>query len=112
MERDADRKRLPKPSKNLAPGSLSAVGRAKQDVQVGDYYLAAQNWKGAYSRFLEATHDDPANTDAIFGLAESANRLGHADEALANYKLYLDIVPDGSKAKPARKALDTLAARK
>ncbi len=112
MDKETNRRRLPKPGKDVAPGSLSAVAQAKQDVQVGTYYLDAANWKGAYARYLEATQNDPTNTDAIFGLAEAARQLGHTDEALANYKLYLDILPDGAKAKPARKALNTLAAHK
>lgn len=112
LDRDTDRRRLPKPSRDLTPGSLSGVARAKQDVQVGTYYLGTGAWTGAHARFLEATHDDPANADAIYGLAEAAQHLGRKDEAAANYKLYLDILPDGPRARSAQKMLNTLSAHK
>lgn len=80
----------------------------KEDIQVGTYYLQSGNLPGAYSRFQEATALHPESTDAIFGLAEAARRLHKNDEALSNYKLFLDIVPSGSKAKDARKALNSL----
>lgn len=78
------------------------------DTQVGMFYLKTGNFKGAYDRFVEATQVDPANADAVFGLAESARHLNLRDEAIRNYKLYLSAVPDGSRAKDSRKALKEL----
>jgi hypothetical protein len=52
---------------------------------------------------------DPTSVDAIYGLAAAAAGLHHTDEALTNYKLYLQIAPDGNDAKSARKALRALA---
>jgi hypothetical protein len=52
---------------------------------------------------------DPANVDAIYGLAAAAAGLHHTDEALTNYKLYLQIAPDGNDAKSARKAIQSLS---
>ena len=93
---------------NVAMPHVGSKDPLKEDVQVGTYYLQSGDYPGAYSRFKEATELHPESTDAIFGLAEAARHLHKNDEALENYKLFLDIVPSGSKAKDARKALASL----
>ena len=110
LPRDNGRRRLEKPSdKDIQSGSLTGQGRAADDVRVGRFYLGTGDYKGAYSRFVEAARLDPANLDAIYGLAASAAGLHHTDEALTNYKLYLQIAPDGGDAKSARKAIRQLS---
>lgn len=110
LPKDSGRHKLRKPSDNdIESGSLAGEGRAKEDVRVGRFYLGTEDYKGAYNRFAEAARLDPANVNAIYGLAASAAGLHRTDEALANYKLYLEIAPDGSDAKSARKALRELA---
>lgn len=109
VPRESGRRRLKKPSKDIESGSLAGEGRAQDDVRVGRYYLGERDFKGAYGRYSEAVRLDPTNLDAIYGLAVSAAGLHHNDEALTNYKLYLQIAPDGNDAKSARKALRALA---
>jgi tetratricopeptide (TPR) repeat protein len=106
---DTGRRRLKKPSdKDIQSGSIAGEGRAQDDVKVGRFYLGSGDFKGAYGRYSEAVRMDPTNLDAIYGLAASAAGLHHMDEALTNYKLYLQIAPDGNDAKSARKALRAL----
>ncbi len=106
---DTGRRRLRKPSdKDIQSGSLAGESRAHEDVRVGRYYLNDGNYKGAYGRFSEAVRMDPANVDAIYGLAAAADGLHNTQEALTNYKLYLEIAPDGDKAKSAQKAIRVL----
>ena len=103
------RRRLKKPSdKDLKTGSLAGEGRAQEDVRVGNYYLSDRNYQGAYLRFSEATRLDPANLDAIYGLAASAGGLHKLDEATTNYRIYLEAAPKGERAKAAEKALKSL----
>jgi hypothetical protein len=85
-------------------------GLAKKDTQVGLFYLQTHDFQGAYDRFVEATRVDPGNAEAVFGLAESAQRLNHRDEAVRNYQIYLSALPEGPRAKEARKALKELGA--
>jgi tetratricopeptide (TPR) repeat protein len=107
---DTGRRRLRKPSgKDIQSGSLAGEGRAQDDVRVGHFYLGSGDFKGAYGRYSEAVRLDPTNMDAIYGLAAAAAGLHHTDEALTNYKLYLQIAPDGNDAKSARKALRALS---
>jgi len=81
---------------------------AADDVHVGQFYLNREDYKGAYARFKEATQADPENADAVYYLAEAARRMNHKDEAVENYQLYLAALPDGPKAKDARKAIREL----
>lgn len=93
---------------NGAGGYIVNPKLAVEDVKVGGYYLNQRDYKGSYARFKEATLVDPDNADAVFGLAEAARGLNHKDEAVQNYRLYLDAVPNSKKAKEARKALAEL----
>jgi len=85
---------------------------AKKDTSVGGYYLETGNYQGALLRYKEAMASDPANVDAIFGVAEAQRMLKQNAEAARNYQLYLDILPNGPKAKQALKALKALGAGK
>src|SRR3984885_10155546 len=110
LPRDKGRRKLKKPSENdIQSGSLAGQGKAQDDVRVGRFYLSDANYTGAYGRFSEANRLDPTNLDAIYGLAAAAAGLHHTDEALTNYKLYLQIAPDGDDAKSARKAIRALS---
>lgn len=88
-----------------AGGTVLSPELGRKDTQVGMFYLQTGDYKGAYARFTEATKVDPGNADAVFGLAEAARKLNHHDEAINNYQLYLSALPNGPKAKDARKAL-------
>jgi tetratricopeptide (TPR) repeat protein len=90
------------------PLAVTDPVRAKRDTQVGGFYMQTRDYRGAYQRYKDALSYDPADVDAIFGLAEAARALKLIAEAEQNYKLYLEIVPDGSKAKEAVKALRSL----
>lgn len=82
---------------------------AKKDDKVGKFYLRSGDWAGAYGRFKEATQVDPQDLHAVIGLAIAADHLGRRAEAIRNYKLYLDVKPNGRESKDALKALKRLA---
>jgi tetratricopeptide (TPR) repeat protein len=85
--------------------------RSKKDTEVGRFYLTTGNLQGALTRFQDASASDPTNIDAIFGLAEAQRMLGKKADAVREYQMYLDIVPNGPRAKEAIKALKTLQAK-
>jgi hypothetical protein len=91
---------------------LPNPARAEKDAQVGSFYLKAGDYQGALLRYQDAMAVDPTNVDAIFGLAETQQMLKKNADAARNYQLYLDILPNGPKAKQALKALKTLQAAK
>jgi tetratricopeptide (TPR) repeat protein len=90
------------------PLAVTDPARAKKDTQVGAFYSQRGDYRGAYLRYKDALGYDPTNVDAVFGLAEAARALKLVPEAERNYELYLEIVPDGAKAKDAAKALHSL----
>jgi TolA-binding protein len=105
---DPTRKELKVESPDGSP-DIYDPKRATEDVRVGKFYLQTGDLKGAYDRFKDATGYDHENIEAVFWLAEAARKMHHPDEALQNYTLYLDAVPDGPNAKAARKAMSELA---
>jgi Tfp pilus assembly protein PilF len=92
-----------------APTQVVDPPRAKRDTEVGDFYLKTGDYQGALLRYKDAMTSDPTNVEAIFGLAETQRRLKKNADAARNYQIYLDIVPNGPRAKQALKALKTLA---
>ena len=93
---------------NPAPDQVADPARAKKDAEVGGFYLKKGDYQGALRRYQDAMAADPTNVDAIFGLAETQHMLKKNADAARNYQLYLEIVPNGPKAKQAMKALKTL----
>ncbi len=90
---------------NGAGGTVVDPKLSAQDLKVGQQYMAMGDYQGAYSRFKEACTVNPGNIEAVFYLAEAARKTAHLDESAENYKLYLQVEPDGPKAKAARKAI-------
>jgi tetratricopeptide (TPR) repeat protein len=82
--------------------------RAMKDVEVGDYYYKAGNYKAAQSRFREALLYKPRDAVATFKLAQTLEKNKQFEEARAQYEAYLEILKDGPSAGEARKALERL----
>jgi tetratricopeptide (TPR) repeat protein len=92
-----------------APANELDPVRAKKDIDVGSFYLKSGNLNGALQRYKDASAADPTNVEAIFGLAETQRLLKHNTEAVRDYQMYLDILPNGPRAKQALKALKMLS---
>jgi hypothetical protein len=91
--------------RNAAPKPPDHEETAKEDIDVGGYYLSTKNWKAALSRYQSAFILDPENPDVYWGLAEAQRNLKDFASARANYQKLLDYDPDNKHAKDARKAL-------
>ena len=100
MERRAQRRLLPKVE--------DLDEREAKDLEVSHYYATTGNFLASYMRAQDAVKTIPNDPLAHFALAESANKLNKKDEAIAEYKLYLKLDPDGEKAHVAQRALDAL----
>jgi len=50
---------------------------AKEDLNVGQYYLDNKDWRAALSRFQSALVLDPDNPDIYWGLAETERHMGN-----------------------------------
>ncbi len=82
--------------------------RAIKDVEVGDYYYNAGNYKAALSRYREALQYKPRDAVATFKLAQTLEKTREYSEARARYEEYLTILKDGPKAAEAKKALERI----
>ena len=78
---------------------------AKEDINVGGYYLQIKNWKAALSRVESALVLAPDEPEVYWGLAESARHLGDLAGARGYYQKVAEYDPDSKHGKEAMKAL-------
>jgi tetratricopeptide (TPR) repeat protein len=84
--------------------------KAAKDIEVGDFYYKRKNYRAALQRYKEALVYKPNDAIANFRLAECQEKTGSPKEAVTYYEAYLKILPHGSLAPDAQKALDRLKA--
>jgi hypothetical protein len=82
--------------------------RVDEDLSVSKFYLHDENYEGAYLRAKDAVQIQPEYSATHFALAQVLQKMKKNDEAIAEYKTYLKLDPDGEKAKDAKKALADL----
>ena len=82
--------------------------RVDEDLTVAKFYMGDGNLQGAYLRAQDAVKVQPDYSTAHFTLAQIAQKLKKKDEAIAEFKTYLKLDPDGEKKREAQKALDEL----
>jgi tetratricopeptide (TPR) repeat protein len=82
--------------------------KAAKDIEVGDFYFRRKNYRAAEDRYREALLYKPNDAMATFRLAVSLEKLDRPAEANEEYESYLKILPNGSRAKEAQKAIDRL----
>ena len=82
--------------------------RVGEDLSVAKFYMGDGNLPGAYLRAKDAVKVQPDYSDAHFALAQVAQKMKKKDEAIAEFKTYLKLDPEGEKKKEAQQALDEL----
>ena len=97
----------------IAPGGISELHawdphKAAKDIEVGNFYFKRGNYRAAEDRFREALSYKQDDAVATFRLAESLEKLGIFDDARVEYENYLKILPHGSEASQAEKAIERL----
>jgi hypothetical protein len=96
-------RRLPKPKHVMSDDE-----RVDEDLTVARFYMGDDNLQGAYLRAKDAVKIQPEYSSAHFTLAQVAQKLKKKDEAVAEFKAYLKLDPDGEKSTEARRALNEL----
>jgi len=81
---------------------------AAHDIDVGETYLAGNNFDSARERFEEALRLTPDNPLIWFRLAQSLQGMQRLDPARLYYKKYLEAQPKGKFAKNAKKAISQI----
>jgi Tetratricopeptide repeat len=82
--------------------------RVDEDITVAKFYMGDENFAGAYLRAKEAVKIEPDYSLAHFTLAQVAQKMKKKEEAVAEFKTYLKLDPNGEKFKDAQKALAEL----
>jgi tetratricopeptide (TPR) repeat protein len=82
--------------------------KAAKDVEVGDYYFKRKNYKAAIERYKHALIYKQDDAIATYRLAVSLDKTGNSSEAVTYYQGYLKILPHGTYAADAQKAISRL----
>lgn len=82
--------------------------RARQDVEVGDFYYRRGDYAGALSRYQGALRHDPGWSDPLFACAKAESKLGDLDAATSYLRRYLTAAPRGRYTGDAAKLLRRL----
>jgi len=86
--------------------------RAVKDDEVGDFYFKRKNYKAALARYQDALAWKENDAVATFRMGECYQKLDQPNEAIAQYRQYLKILPEGAFSKDAKRALEKLGAEK
>lgn len=82
--------------------------RVDEDLRVAKFYLDGGNLTGAYLRAKDAVQVEPDYSETHFMLGQVAQKMKKKDEAIAEYKAYLKMDPDGDRTKAVKRALAEL----
>jgi hypothetical protein len=82
--------------------------RVDEDIYVAKFYMNDENLQGAYLRARDAVKLQPDYSLTHFTLGTVAQKMKKKDEAIAEFKTYLKLDPEGEKAKDAQRALDEM----
>jgi tetratricopeptide (TPR) repeat protein len=98
---------------SLSPGGITELHswdphKAAKNVEVGDFYFKRKNYHAAEERYREALRYKDNDAIATIRLAVCLEKLGILDDARAEYESYLRILPHGSQASEAQKAINRL----
>lgn len=85
--------------------------RAEKDLEVGNYYLKLKNYRAALERFHDALLYKPGDAEATYGLAVTQEKLELLSQAYKSYNRYLEILPEGPRARDAKMAVERLEPR-
>jgi Tfp pilus assembly protein PilF len=81
---------------------------AAHDIDVGETYLAGNNFDGARERFEDALRLTPDNPLIWFRLAQALQGMQRLDPARLYYRKYLEAQPRGKFAGNAKKAISEI----
>ncbi len=82
--------------------------RAKENLEVGNFYYKRKNYEAAIHRYLEALQYQPDLIKAFEALALAYEKNDEIDKAIDTYKDFLEKYPDSSQVSDFRSKLDKL----
>lgn len=88
--------------------------RAEKSVEIGTFYMKRGNYDAAIERFQDATRFQPKLARPYALLGEAYEKKGEIDNAVANYKKYLEVyrtAPDREKIMKRIEKLESQSGR-
>lgn len=82
--------------------------RVDEDLRIAKFYTDSGNLRGAYLRAKDAVKIQPDYSETRFVLAQIAQKMKKKNEAIAEYKAYLSVDPNGERKEAVVKALAEL----
>ena len=82
--------------------------KAKQVLEVGNFYWKKHKYRGAEERYLEATHWNPGWAEAYLRLGEAEAKLRRKEEAKKAFAKVGELAPASKEAKQAKKQAEEL----
>jgi tetratricopeptide (TPR) repeat protein len=99
----------PEEDESVAPDKYSFNPlRAKQVLEIGNFYWKKHKYKGAEERFLEATRWNPGWAEAYLRLGEAELKLRRKDNAKKAFAKVVELAPESKEAKLAQKQAEKL----
>jgi Flp pilus assembly protein TadD len=81
------------------------AAQVRQDLEVGESYLARNDFQAALQRFEEAVRLSPEDPVVNLRMAESLQGLQRLDQARRFYQKYLSLQPNGRYASDAKRGI-------
>ncbi|HEV2963061.1 MAG TPA: tetratricopeptide repeat protein [Candidatus Angelobacter sp.] len=81
------------------------AAQVRQDIEVGESYLARNDFQAALQRFEEAVRLAPEDPVVNLRMAESLQGLQRLDQARRFYQKYLTLQPNGHYAADAKRGI-------
>jgi tetratricopeptide (TPR) repeat protein len=81
---------------------------AKQNINIGNFYLKQKNYAAAIERYLEAIEYQSSSIRAYEALARAYEKNGEITKAISTYKTLLDKNPDSPGSSDFRVRLSKL----
>ena len=81
---------------------------SERNIKVGDFYMRKGEYRGAASRYDDATKYNPNSAEAFLKLGQAEQKLKNKDKAKAAFARVLRLAPDSKFAREAKKKLEGL----
>jgi tetratricopeptide (TPR) repeat protein len=81
---------------------------AERNIRVGNFYMHKSDYRGALSRYEEASKYNPSSAEAYLRIGFAEEKLKHRDRAKAAFQKVVQLEPDTKTGKEAKKKLSSL----
>jgi tetratricopeptide (TPR) repeat protein len=106
VQQPADEANPPEEDESVAPRKypLNPL-ESDRNIKIGNFYWKKGDYRGALSRYEDATRYNPSSAEAFFKVAEAEEKLKNKDAAKLAFQKVIQLAPDSKLAEEAKKKL-------